>query len=246
MELTNEFTVAIPPEEAWAVLTDVERIAPCLPGARLDEVAGDEYRGTVKVKVGPISAEYRGVATFVEQDAGTRRAVLRAEGREARGQGTARATVTAVLEPSGSATTVRVVTDLAISGRVAQFGRGVLADVSTRLLAQFAESLEATVLAGGAPVAPDAPALTTAGPAAGTSPAEAAEPAGNGVSATTAVTAPDPLHRATPLTSPAAAAPPAEASVDLVRTVGPALAKRVLPVLGAAAVLWLLWRRRRR
>ena len=233
MELTNEFTVGIPPEEAWAVLTDVERIAPCLPGARLDEVAGDEYRGAVKVKVGPISTEYRGVATFLEQDADARRAVLRAEGREARGQGTARATITATLVPSGTATTVRVVTDLTISGRVAQFGRGVLADVSSRLLAQFAESLEATIVAGDAAAAEAAPAATgePVPPGTGSEPFAGTSPAAN---------------RAAPAGRPATAPPPTEASVDLLRTVGPAVTKRLLVVLAAVGLLWVVWRRRRR
>ncbi len=138
----------------WEVLTDVERIAPCLPGAELQEVEGDEYRGVVKVKVGPITASYRGTARFEEKDPVAHRGVLRAEGRETRGQGNASATITAVLSPSGEGTKVEVVTDLAITGKVAQFGRGVLADVSGKLLAQFVHNLETMVLAPDAPVAP--------------------------------------------------------------------------------------------
>src|SRR5438552_5189900 len=102
MELTNEFTVGVPVSEAWAVLTDVERIAPCMPGAELQEVAGEEYRGVVKVKVGPITAQYKGRATFVERDERGGRAVLRAEGRDTRGQGNANATITAPLQPDGA------------------------------------------------------------------------------------------------------------------------------------------------
>jgi carbon monoxide dehydrogenase subunit G len=147
MEMTNEFRVATSPERAWAVLTDVERIAPCLPGAELHEVDGDEYRGVVKVKVGPITAQYKGAASFIERDDAARRAVLRAEGRETRGQGNASATITATLVPDGDGTMVRVVTDLTITGKVAQFGRGVLVDVSTKLLQQFADCLQADVLA---------------------------------------------------------------------------------------------------
>jgi uncharacterized protein len=143
MELTNEFTVDVPVDEAWTILTDVNRIAPCMPGAQLQEVEGDEYRGVVKVKVGPVTAEYRGKATFVEQDPVAHRAVLRAEGREARGQGNASATITATLEPLGDSTKVSVSTDLTITGRVAQFGRGVLADVSNKLLGQFVQSPDA-------------------------------------------------------------------------------------------------------
>ncbi len=148
MELTNEFRVGTEVGKAWEVLTDVERIAPCLPGAELREIEGDEYRGVVKVKVGPITAEYKGAARFVELDAEGHKAVLRAEGRETRGQGNASATITAQLEPDGEGTRVSVLTDLSISGKVAQFGRGVLADVSGKILGQFVENLEATVLKG--------------------------------------------------------------------------------------------------
>ena len=158
MELTNEFEVAVPVERAWAVLTDVERIAPCLPGAELREVEGDEYRGVVKVKVGPITTSYQGAARFIELDETAHRAVLKAEGRESRGQGNANATITATMSPSGAGTAVTVTTDLAITGKVAQFGRGMLADVSAKLLEQFVANLEATVLT------PDAePATATSG-----------------------------------------------------------------------------------
>ncbi|MGH9289395.1 MAG: SRPBCC family protein, partial [Acidimicrobiales bacterium] len=148
MDLTNEFRVGVPVEEAWKVLTDVERIAPCMPGAQLQEIEGDEYRGVVKVKVGPITAQYKGAARFVERDEAGHRAVLRAEGRETRGQGNANATITALLEPDGDGTKISVTTDLTITGRVAQFGRGVLADVSAKLLGQFADCLESKLLAG--------------------------------------------------------------------------------------------------
>lgn len=140
MELTNEFTVPLPPDRAWGVLTDLERIAPCLPGARLTEIDGDDHKGEVKVKVGPITATYKGVARFVERDEEAKKAILRAEGRDAR-QGSASAVVTATLTPDGSGTKVVVVTDLSVAGKVAQFGRGVLADVSVKLLDQFAECL---------------------------------------------------------------------------------------------------------
>jgi uncharacterized protein len=148
VDLTNEFRVGVPVERAWEVLTDVERIAPCMPGAQLQEIEGDEYRGIVKVRVGPITAQYKGAARFVEQDEAGHRAVLRAEGRETRGQGNASATITAQLEPDGDGTKISVITDLTITGRVAQFGRGVLADVSTKLLGQFADCLETKLLAG--------------------------------------------------------------------------------------------------
>jgi carbon monoxide dehydrogenase subunit G len=148
VDLTNDFRVGVPVEEAWTVLTDVERIAPCMPGAQLQEIEGDEYRGIVKVKVGPITAQYKGAARFIERDETAHRAVLRAEGRDTRGQGNANATITAELEADGDGTNVTVKTDLTITGRVAQFGRGVLADVSSKLLGQFVTCLETTLLAG--------------------------------------------------------------------------------------------------
>ena len=116
MDLTNDFTDAVQVDQAWAVLTDVERIAPCMPGAQLQEVEGDEYRGVVKVKVGPITAQYKGAATFVEKDDAGHRAVLRAEGRDTRGQGNASATITATLVPDGAGTKVTVLTDLTVTG----------------------------------------------------------------------------------------------------------------------------------
>jgi carbon monoxide dehydrogenase subunit G len=167
VELSNEFRVSVPIEEAWAVLTDVERIAPCMPGAQLQEVEGDEFRGIVKVKVGPMTAQYKGVAQIVEQDDTSHRAVLRAEGRETKGQGNANATITAQLEPDGDGTRITVVTDLTITGKVAQFGRGVLADVSAKLLDQFASCLETKLLNGETPeAATETPTEAVAPPAA--------------------------------------------------------------------------------
>jgi hypothetical protein len=142
MELSNEFVVSASIDATWAVLTDLERVAPCLPGAQLDEVEGDEYRGTVKVKVGPITSQYKGTAAFVSLDEENHKAVLRATGRDTKGQGNATAMVTAELSPVGDKTKVSVTTELDISGKVAQFGRGMLADISTKLLGQFADRLE--------------------------------------------------------------------------------------------------------
>lgn len=157
MELSNEFEVAAGIDEAWTVLTDLERIAPCLPGATLKEVADvdgtTEYRGTVKVKVGPVQATYKGEAHIVEADREAGRVLLVAAGREARGQGTASASIEAVLTErdgdDGPITHVGLVTDLSITGKVAQFGRGVLGEVSGKLLDQFVQNVEATVLSGG-------------------------------------------------------------------------------------------------
>ena len=141
MELINEFEVDAPLDVVWSVLTDVERIAPCLPGAQLQEVEGDEYRGVVKVKVGPITAQYKGAASFVEKDDSGYRAVLRAEGRDTRGTGNAAADITAEMAPTATGTRVAVTTDLKVTGKVAQFGRGVMADVSKKLMGQFADNL---------------------------------------------------------------------------------------------------------
>jgi uncharacterized protein len=146
VELVNEFRVPVPVDQAWEVLTDIERIAPCMPGAQLLSVDGEEFTGAVKVKVGPITVQYKGKAAFEEKDETARRAVIKASGRETRGQGNAAAVVTAELKDGGDNTTCVLSTDLTISGKAAQFGRGVLADVATKLIQQFAERLEADVL----------------------------------------------------------------------------------------------------
>jgi carbon monoxide dehydrogenase subunit G len=130
MKLENEFRVGVPVEDAWRVLLDVERIAPCMPGAQLQEVEGDQYRGIVKIKVGPITAQYKGAARITEVDDANHRAVLRAEGRDTRGQGNASATVTTTLQPDGDGTRVSIDSDVTITGKVSQFGRGVIVDVS--------------------------------------------------------------------------------------------------------------------
>ena len=226
MDLTNEFDVKVPVDEAWAVLTDIERIAPCLPGAQLKEVEGDEYRGIVKVKVGPITAQYSGTATFVERDDVAHRAVLDAKGRDTRGQGNANARITAELTPVGDSTHVVVTTDLTITGKVAQFGRGVLADVSSKLMTQFVENLETTVLGepvgGDTPAAPDV-AVAPEGPAVET-PVEAAPP----VSEVRRIDSPEPDP------------------IDLLDSAGSPVVKRVAPLLGLALVAFVLWRVLRR
>jgi carbon monoxide dehydrogenase subunit G len=171
VELNNEFRVAVPAAKTWEVLTDVERVAPCLPGAKLLSVDGDEFTGAVKVKVGPITVSYKGNASFVEKDAATQRVVLKANGKETRGSGNASAVVTAQLKDEGDATSVVITTDLTISGKAAQFGRGVLADVAANLIGQFARALEAELL-GGSPTttAPTAETISAASqPAAGDS-----------------------------------------------------------------------------
>jgi carbon monoxide dehydrogenase subunit G len=164
VELNNEFRVGVPSATTWQALTDVERVAPCLPGATLLSVDGDRFTGVVKVKVGPITVSYKGEATFLEKDATAQRVVLKANGKETRGNGNAAAVVTAQLKDEGDATSVVITTDLTISGKAAQFGRGVLGDVANNLIGQFAKALEADILGGAAPAtsAPTAETLTAA------------------------------------------------------------------------------------
>lgn len=149
MELTNTFSVDLPVAETWDVLLDLARVIPCLPGAAVLGIDGDEFQGAVKIKVGPVSAQYKGTGRFVEKDPKNYRAVIEAEGKDVGGQGGAKATITALLSGQGSGTTVRVLTDLALSGRAAGFGRGVIADVSNKILTQFAKNLEAEISGGG-------------------------------------------------------------------------------------------------
>ncbi|WP_432980775.1 SRPBCC family protein [Dactylosporangium sp. CA-233914] len=175
MLLTNEFVVARPVDETWAVLTDIERIAPCMPGAQLTGVTGDEYQGKVKVKVGPMTAQFSGTAVFKERDEAAHRAVIEAKGRDASGKGRASALVTAVLAPEGASTRVRVETDLNIAGPLAQMGRSTIADISTRLLTQFVENLEQQLAAeeSTAPAAAEPPAEVEASAADVAVPAQA-------------------------------------------------------------------------
>jgi carbon monoxide dehydrogenase subunit G len=150
VQLENSFTVPVPIDEAWRVLLDIERIAPCMPGAALDSVDGDDFTGRVKVKLGPINLTYQGKASFIEKDEAAHRAVIDAKGKDQRGNGTAAAVVTARLAPEGAITRVDVLTDLNITGRPAQFGRGVMTDVGNKLLGQFADKLAAQLGQGDA------------------------------------------------------------------------------------------------
>ncbi|MFM8016126.1 MAG: SRPBCC family protein [Actinomycetota bacterium] len=165
MDLHHEFTVPVPAADAWRILTDLERLAPCLPGAQLTEVEGEIYRGQVKVKVGPIVAQFKGQASFVTRDDTAYTASLKAEGRDTGGKGNAAATITAKLEPTGATSAKCTVdTDLNITGKVAQFGRGALADVSDKLLLQFVDNLNA-LIASGSGAAASAPAQSAPAPA---------------------------------------------------------------------------------
>jgi carbon monoxide dehydrogenase subunit G len=226
-----------------------------MPGAQLQEVEGDEYRGIVKVKVGPITAQYKGKAMLIEQDSDGGRAVLRAEGRDTRGQGNANATITATMTPDGDGTKVVVVTDLTVTGKVAQFGRGVLADVSAKLLGQFVDCLESSVLseasaASAAPAAPPAaPAAMSASPAEGSTESARAEAATSSPSAVTSVaTSPSGHDNGTVTTSTVRKIDAPEASpVDLLDAAGASVAKRAVPLIAVAVavVAFVLWRWRR-
>jgi carbon monoxide dehydrogenase subunit G len=150
VKINNEFTVSAPVEKAWEVILDLERVAPCLPGAAIQEEKGDgEYDGTMKVKIGPITANYKGTVKFEEVDEANRRVVLEATGRDARGQGTASATIVSTMQDQGDKTKVNVETDMKLTGRAAQFGRGIAQDVATKMLGRFAACLEEEISGGG-------------------------------------------------------------------------------------------------
>ena len=178
MDLNHAFTVEVPVEDAWRILTDVERIAPCLPGAQLQEIEGDIYRGAVKVKVGPIQAQFKGQASFVEFDDVAHKVVLKGEGRDIGGKGNASALITAELTAlTATSTSVTVNTDLSVTGKVAQFGRGAMADISDKLLAQFVVNLNEMIAASDSEAPAPAPVAETAAPTPTDTPAPSAAPA---------------------------------------------------------------------
>ncbi|MGH1505059.1 MAG: SRPBCC family protein [Acidimicrobiales bacterium] len=215
MKLEQEFTVPLPVEEAWEVLTDIPRIAPCMPGAQLTGSDGDVHEGRVKIKVGPVTADYGGTATFVEKDPATRHIVINAKGRDKRGSGNAQAMITADMTPQGDSTHVRIETDLKIAGKVAQFGKGVIGDVSARLIGEFVNCLEHKLAAGDEP-----------------------EPTQEAVAEEAVAGA------ATNGAAPKAPAPEPEA-IDLMDAAGGAMAKRLAPLVIAALLLLLLGRRKK-
>lgn len=236
MQLEHSFTVPVGVEDAWQVLIDIERIAPCLPGAVIDSVDGADFTGSVKVKLGPIGLTYKGKASFVERDAAAHRAVIDARGRDTRGNGTANAKVTATLVETGTATTVQVLTELDITGKPAQFGRGVMVDVGNKLIGQFADCLAGKLTAG---PGSEAPASATA-PASEPKPGATPAPTRGGAPAPS--DEPDQANRAPRARPPAAQVEP----INLIQSAGPAVAKRLAPVLGLALLLLGLLRRRRR
>jgi uncharacterized protein len=239
-KLLNEFTVNRSIAHAWAVLTDVERIAPCMPGAQLQEIEGDVYRGMVKVKLGPISTSFKGQASFVERDDANHRAVLKGEGRDTGGKGNADALITAQLEAvSAHVTKCVVTTDLHISGKVAQFGRGVMGDVSSKLMAQFANNLN-TMLDAEQDDPQEAAALVE----------EAVAHAQEVVAhiAETPASAPAPAATAAASSEPTVRKiqGPAAEPIELSEFAGSAVLKRLLPALGGLVLVLLILRRLRK
>jgi len=235
IELDNSFTVPVPPEKAWDVLLDVERIAPCMPGASVTSVEGDEIAGQVKVKLGPLSLSYKGTAKFTEKDQASHTIAIEASGKETRGAGTASATVHAGLKSADDEghTLVSIHTSLNVTGRPAQFGRSLLPEVSGKLIAQFATNLEALITADGSAAAGGAGAAGTAT----TEDAEAGPTGSTEEGGDTAVT-PGP-------TQPAAALSQQEDSLNLIKLVGGPILKRVLPVAAVVALIAILARRLR-
>ena len=278
MELDHSFTVPVPPEQAWDVLLDVQRIAPCMPGATVDTVEGDDVAGRLKVKVGPVSITYKGTATFKDRDAADRSVLVEASGKEMRGAGTASATVRAALQPedgSGTATLVTLHTTLSVTGRPAQFGRGVITEVGSRLIDKFADNLAQQLTGGASAVAETGGADAAAGAdtaagavetgaaaAAGADAAESApvetatvpapSPSGDDtvLGAVTPQPAPAAVPPASPPPPPPAPAPVQEDSLNLIAIAGPVIAKRAAPVAGAITgaviITWLIRRVRRR
>jgi carbon monoxide dehydrogenase subunit G len=226
MDLNHAFTVEVPVDDAWRILTNVERIAPCLPGAQLQEIEGDVYRGAVKVKVGPIQAQFKGQASFVEFDEVAHKVVLKGEGRDIGGKGNASALITAELTAlTETSTSVTVNTDLSVTGKVAQFGRGAMADISDKLLAQFVVNLNEMIAASDTAPAAAAPVAETPAPA----PAVATETATDA-----------PAEPAQP-TVRKIDGPEAEA-LDLLSISRGVIVKRALPVVVvvAAIVIWFI------
>ncbi|MCW2717395.1 MAG: uncharacterized protein QOG20_2347 [Pseudonocardiales bacterium] len=239
MQLENKFTIEAPIEKAWEALNTPQTIAPCFPGATLTEYEGDTFVGTVKVKLGPISLTYKGKGTYKERDDANHRVVIDASGRDSRGNGTANATVTGTMKSDGpDKTAVTMVTDMTITGRPAQFGRGVISDVADKIIGQFAACV-AEKLAPELEAA--APATTTAAPAA----AAAGSTNGAATGSTATATATTPAGTPAATTPKPAAAPftPMKSSIDaidLLDTAGSPVLKRLAPVVGGGVLLFLV------
>jgi len=228
-QIVNEFTVNRPIEEAWPIICDVEKIAPCLPGAQLDEIEGDIYRGRVKVKLGAVATEFKGEAQFVERDDEAHTAKLSAKGRDTKGRGNAAADITATAEAlSPTSTKCSVTADIHITGKIAQFGRGIMGDVSKKLIDQFATNLN-TMLDEQGTDAPDPAAATTE---------DTGEDTGDDTIDPAPATAADEAPKVRKIEGPAAE------PVDLADMAGPAVLKRVVPIVIVLLLIGLLLRRR--
>jgi uncharacterized protein len=247
MKLDNEFTVGVPVGQAWGVLTDLELIAPCMPGAQLTGVTDGVYTGKVKVKVGPVTAEYAGTARFTEKDEDAHRAVIEARGRDSRGNGNASAIIAAQLRANGTSTLVNVSTDLTIAGRIAQFGSGMIKEVSAKLLGQFVECLEGR-LGGEAVGQPGLLAAVTSGSgaagsgtvgsaASATSATPADTAAISGPGADLAATVSEIVAGPGPGGGEAGAADAEPPPLDLMSVAGRAVYKRLIPVAVGLVVL---------
>jgi carbon monoxide dehydrogenase subunit G len=247
MQLEHQFTVPVPVAQAWDVLLDVERIAPCMPGATVESFDGETIVGRVKVKVGPIQVTYAGTARFSEKDEPARRAVIEASAKEARGSGTANATITAQLhDDGGSSTNVTVTTDLAITGKPAQFGRGVMVEVGNKLLGRFADCLAGELGSGqvGAPAPVPAPSPEVAsGPSSdGSAAAPAGQQAPAAAAAVAAATTGTSTRQARPAASPTPIRRADNDAIDLLDTAGIPVLKRLAPLLAGLVVLVVVWR----
>ncbi|MDA3629778.1 SRPBCC family protein [Saccharopolyspora sp. WRP15-2] len=257
MQMQHQFSVPVPVEVAWQALLDPERVAPCMPGATLTKAEGNEFSGSVKVKLGPVTLLYKGKGTFKEVDEEARRVVIDASGKDSRGSGTAAATVAAVLKSEGDSTAVTVDTDLKVTGKPAQLGRGLISEVGGKILNQFAANLAEQLTEEGAPAAAGKP--EAAGEAAAAKPAEAKPAAAAGGEAR-AAGAEKPSWRVTPAGEGAeepapkaagvkATAVPDNEAIDLLGTAGAPVLKRLAPAaiaVVALGVIFRLIRRRRR
>lgn len=257
MELQHSFTVPADVDTAWATLLDLEGVAPCFPGATLTGTDGDEFTGQVKVKLGPVSLQYAGKGRFVERDDAAYRAVIEAHGSDKRGNGTAGATVVAQLAAEDARTTrVTVDTQLKVTGRPAQFGRGVMQDVGGRIVDQFAVQLAQQLAGGGNGSAEAAASLAetpAAAPPAPTGPPSAVPPSGAAPTVAEATAPSGPPRpaapRPVPQAAPKAAPHPAGGELDLNAVVLPVLARQygptLLAVLVTAVITWIIARRKR-
>jgi carbon monoxide dehydrogenase subunit G len=248
MQLEHQFSVPAPIDVVWKALLDPELVAPCMPGATLSRVEGSEFDGSVKVKLGPVNLTYKGSGQFVETDEQDRKAVLKASGKDVRGNSTASATVSVELRPDGSGTTAAVTTDLSITGRPAQLGRGMMTEVGGKILNTFASNLAARLAPE--PVAADTAAESATAQPTGTEPADGAQTDGaqtDGAQIDGAVPATGPT--AAPQVQPLPQQPAAEPeALDLLGTAAGPVLKRVLPVVGVialAVILYVVLRNRR-